>query len=117
LEATSPMAEVRRDDEDRLWVGEIRSEYLAIVPLDRRICVANKNRNQRRVLGGRFEFLRQHLVDVRQVHLQTVLRLICPSAHVLELARLLQLLDSRLIDNQISQRRGIFRVLRESASG
>lgn len=46
---------------------------------------------------------RQHLVNVRQVHLETVFVLIYPPAHGLEIPAVLQLLHQRGINGQVAE--------------
>lgn len=55
--------------------------------------------------GGSRNLLRQHLVDVRHVHLEAVLCLIDPGRHPLELPRCVQSGDRLGVDAQVAQRR------------
>lgn len=102
------MAEVARDDEERVRPRKVGREQRAILCLDLLRYRADDNRNDRDVLPGdrmarvsararrvqsiHHRLPREYLAHVREVHLDAVLVLIGCAAQRLEFARRLQLL-------------------------
>ncbi len=102
------MAEVARDDEERVRPRKVRREQRAVLCLDLLRYRADDNRNDHDVLPGdrmarvsararrvqsiHHRLPREYLAHVREVHLDAVLVLIGCAAQRLEFARRLQLL-------------------------
>lgn len=106
-EPGAPVAEITGDDKHRCRIREVGSEDRAVGLLGCGAGAADEDGDQRRILGCRGECLGEHFVDVREVHLEAVLVLVCVGGHTVELTRLNELLHDGSIDREIPKGGGI----------